>query len=232
MEGNHLISTDNWFYGPDGKQYKAAWGEVTILNDSEIMGIKTNLRSSNWFARVGSKDNHVIIAGCQIHYAIKMQDKPPTNPIQDYTVEAGVIIYYNRPSAILVMDGVMVPDIPKEDLSKGSFLKKLKVPEPIVNKSQQYYFMQYNDRVEDNEIREFCDNINNNTNEQRPCSCSLNTGCCKDSEGGMIRSYTHDNKEVSMLRNLGASMGQLSGLEPLGTYLLYELTEYRGEKHE
>ena len=53
MKGKYLITTDSWFYAPDGKQYKAVWGEVSILSDS-ILEIKTNARSANWFARVGS----------------------------------------------------------------------------------------------------------------------------------------------------------------------------------
>jgi len=75
MKGKYLITTDNWFYAPDGKQYRGVWGEVEIVSDS-ILGIKTNVRSSNWFAKVGSKDNYVIVAGCQIHYAVKCENKP------------------------------------------------------------------------------------------------------------------------------------------------------------
>jgi len=70
MKGKHLITTDAWFYGADGKQYKSVWGEVEIVSDA-ILGIKTNVRSSNWFAKVSGEKNHVIIAGCQIHYDIR-----------------------------------------------------------------------------------------------------------------------------------------------------------------
>jgi hypothetical protein len=75
MEGKYLITTDNWFFGPDGFQYRAVWGEVKIIEDS-ILGIKTNARSSNWYAKVGTEENHVIVAGCQIHYAVKTETKP------------------------------------------------------------------------------------------------------------------------------------------------------------
>lgn len=77
MEGKYLITTDNWFIAPDGKEYKAAWGEVTILEDN-ILGIKTNMRSTNWYAKIGSEDNHIVIAGCQIHYAVKCENTPFT----------------------------------------------------------------------------------------------------------------------------------------------------------
>lgn len=87
MNGKYLITTDAYFLAPDGKEYKAAWGEVEILNDS-FLGIKTNARSSNWFAKIGSEYNHIIIAGCQIHYAIKCINKPNTSKAESWTFDA------------------------------------------------------------------------------------------------------------------------------------------------
>lgn len=75
MNGKFLITTDNWFIGPDGKSYKAAWGEVEVLQDS-FLGIKTNSRSANWYMSIGEKDKRIIVAGCQVHYAVKCEDKP------------------------------------------------------------------------------------------------------------------------------------------------------------
>ena len=40
MKGKYLITTDNWFYAPDGKEYRAAWGDVEIVEDS-FLGLKT-----------------------------------------------------------------------------------------------------------------------------------------------------------------------------------------------
>lgn len=88
MKGKYLITTDGWFYAPDGRQYKSVWGEVEIISDA-ILNIKTNVRSSNWFAKIGSNNNHVIVAGCQIHYACKY-DKEPQKISEDTTVTNGV----------------------------------------------------------------------------------------------------------------------------------------------
>lgn len=64
----YLITTDNWFVAPDGRQYKAVFGTVRgTLNDEQALGIKTNARSTNWFLSIGN----VLIAGCQIHYAVR-----------------------------------------------------------------------------------------------------------------------------------------------------------------
>jgi len=81
MTGKYLITTDAWFYAPDGMQYRSAWGEVEIVSDA-ILGIKTNAKSSNWFAKIGSTEKHIIIAGCQIHYACRCESKPGTTSIE------------------------------------------------------------------------------------------------------------------------------------------------------
>lgn len=82
MVGKYLITTDAFFFAPDGKQYRAAWGEVLILPDS-VLGVKTNEKSSNWYVRVGSEQEHVIIAGCQIHYAVKVDQCPNLQDVQE-----------------------------------------------------------------------------------------------------------------------------------------------------
>ena len=104
MENYYLITTDNWFYGPNGKTYRAVWGKVAILQD-DFLGIKTNRNSTNWYARVGSKEKHVIIAGCQIHYAVAMKDRPSEESVQDYSIsnEKGVVKYI-RPSQIYIAE--------------------------------------------------------------------------------------------------------------------------------
>jgi len=75
MKGKYLITTDNYFIAPNGRLYRSVWGEVTIIEDS-FLGIKTNRNSTNWFAKVGSENNHVIIAGCQIHYVLRCEEQP------------------------------------------------------------------------------------------------------------------------------------------------------------
>jgi hypothetical protein len=68
----YLITTDDWFYGPDGKQYKAVWGTFQGIYKDEELGIKTNRHSTNWYIKIGDVFT-VTIAGCQIHYAIKCE---------------------------------------------------------------------------------------------------------------------------------------------------------------
>lgn len=75
MKGKYLITTDAYFLAPDGQEYRGAYGNIEVLSDG-ILGVSTNRNSSNWFVKIGSEDKHVIIAGCQIHYAVKSKEKP------------------------------------------------------------------------------------------------------------------------------------------------------------
>ena len=97
------MSTENYFFAPDGIQYKAAWGEVEIIGD-ESLGLKTNSRSTNWYAKVGSKEKHVIIAGCQIHYSVHCNEKPNTDPVLDWSVQDGKFVEYKKPTGIYIAE--------------------------------------------------------------------------------------------------------------------------------
>ena len=71
LNQKYLITTNEWFSAPDGQMYKAVFGTVTaIRTDEETLGIKTNARSANWYVLIGN----MIVAGCQIHYAIRSND--------------------------------------------------------------------------------------------------------------------------------------------------------------
>lgn len=102
MTGKYLITTDSWFTAPDGQDYKSAWGDVEIVEDS-FLGIKTNRNSANWFAKVGSGDKYVIIAGCQIHYSVRCEQMPYTGLCKSwYTDENGKIVESEAPSKIYI----------------------------------------------------------------------------------------------------------------------------------
>jgi hypothetical protein len=65
-----LITTDDWFRAPNGRNYKSVYGTVKgVLSSEETLGIKTNAKSTNWYVQIGN----MIVAGCQIHYAIETE---------------------------------------------------------------------------------------------------------------------------------------------------------------
>lgn len=64
---NVLITAENWFSAPDGQLYKAVFGKlVGVFTDYELLGVETNNYSTNWYVEVGN----MVLAGCQVHYAI------------------------------------------------------------------------------------------------------------------------------------------------------------------
>ena len=96
----YLVTCDNWFLAPDGKQYRAAHGTVKgILSDSETLGIQTNRHSSNWYLEIGS----LIIAGCQIHYAIK-SDECNFEPVEQENVSDGEFKMSFKPCSVFNAD--------------------------------------------------------------------------------------------------------------------------------
>jgi len=72
----YLVTTDNWFVAPDGQQYLSAWGRCEMLTTDNVFGFKPSRPSTNWFLKVGDDNRHVIIAGCQIHYAVRCESVP------------------------------------------------------------------------------------------------------------------------------------------------------------
>lgn len=105
MKGKYLITTDSWFIAPDGKQYRSVWGDVSIIEDS-VLGLKTNRNSTNWYANIGSDEKGMIVAGCQIHYAVKCNNKPNDGRVKDWSTptESSDIKEYERPSQIYIAE--------------------------------------------------------------------------------------------------------------------------------
>ena len=103
MQGKYLITTDNWFYAPNGLKYRSVWGDVKILKDT-LLGVKTNRNSSNWYAFVGDEEKGMIVAGCQIHYAVKCDKAPNTDNVKELTYDGGKSQEIERPSEIYIAE--------------------------------------------------------------------------------------------------------------------------------
>lgn len=88
-----LISTDNWFVAPNGRQYKAVFGTVREVADAEsTIGIKTNRNSTNWYVVIGN----MLVAGCQIHYAIKTK-KANFGAVSDFDASGPAVVEQQLP---------------------------------------------------------------------------------------------------------------------------------------
>lgn len=71
----YLVTTEGWFYGPDAQIYRAVWGKIEIVTTQQALGFNP-ARSTNWFLKVGDGNNSILVAGCQINYAIRCEEKP------------------------------------------------------------------------------------------------------------------------------------------------------------
>tara|TARA_R110000796_G_scaffold231853_3_gene349887 strand:- start:7544 stop:7855 length:312 start_codon:yes stop_codon:yes gene_type:complete len=103
MKGKYLITTDEWFYAPDGLKYRCVWGDVRIVEDS-VLGLKTNRNSTNWYAHVGCEEKGVLIAGCQIHYAVKCLEPPNTDNVEEFEYGSGESKVFDRPTEIYLAE--------------------------------------------------------------------------------------------------------------------------------
>lgn len=89
----YLVSTNDWFLAPDGETYKGAFGTAKgIYSDEASLGIKTNRGSTNWYIEIGN----LMIAGCQIHYAIRTDKVSFEPPIREI-ISGGVLNVVRSP---------------------------------------------------------------------------------------------------------------------------------------
>lgn len=97
----YLITTNDWFFGTNGEQYKAVFGTVKSINsDDETLGIKTNRGSTNWYVEIGN----MLIAGCQIFYAIKTDIYSSEPPIRELEINGDLKAVSHKVSRIFNAD--------------------------------------------------------------------------------------------------------------------------------
>jgi hypothetical protein len=92
MKGKYLITTDNWFIAPDGKHYRAVWGNCQTVTAEEALGLVPNRNSANWFVKVENNGEEVVLAGCQIHYAVSCKERPNTKQTEQNIDERGKVV--------------------------------------------------------------------------------------------------------------------------------------------
>lgn len=99
---NYLITTDDWFYAPNGKKYKSVWGKLHgAFSSEETLGVKTNAKSTNWYVQIGN----MTLAGCRIHYIVRA-DKVSFNEIFDYNYSSENVNKHHRPTEIYNADEI------------------------------------------------------------------------------------------------------------------------------
>lgn len=68
-----LVTTNGWFYGPDGKSYRAIWGTLKAVHTTnDTLGFTPSRNNTNWMAEIGG----AMIAGCQVLYFVLCPNRP------------------------------------------------------------------------------------------------------------------------------------------------------------
>lgn len=98
-----LVTTQSWFYGKDGKQYRAIHGTLKGIHEAgKTLGFIPNRSHANWFIEVGS----MVIMGCQVLYFDQV-DEIHGGPVIDWTDapdDKGKAKNYERPTAIYISE--------------------------------------------------------------------------------------------------------------------------------
>lgn len=95
-----LITTSGWFVAPDGKEYRAVWGELKAIHEvGKSLGFIPNRSHANWFVEIGG----MIVMGCQVMYFVACPEMPETGEVEHWnTKEAGGIDRHLTPSKIYI----------------------------------------------------------------------------------------------------------------------------------
>jgi hypothetical protein len=96
-----LVTTTNWFYGTDGKQYRALYGTLKAVHQAEnVLGFKPDRAHTNWFVEIGS----MMIAGCQVLYCLQLNEQPNLGKAMEQKITDTGALDYERGCAIFVTD--------------------------------------------------------------------------------------------------------------------------------
>lgn len=97
-----LVTTDAWFFAPDGEEYRAVFGTLHgVYTSEDTLGVKTNARSTNWYVVIGN----MTLAGCQIHYVIKTQWVSFEPPMRELEKDGSLCLSKANTSRIYNADG-------------------------------------------------------------------------------------------------------------------------------
>lgn len=99
----YLITTSNWFFAPDGQNYKAVWGTAQLFEES-IFDTEASRQGANWYVKIGSNNKHCLITGCQIHYAVRCENRPSNAPCVGEEIHEGKLMYSNRMTRIYIAE--------------------------------------------------------------------------------------------------------------------------------
>lgn len=76
--GKGIISTLNWIYARDGNQYRAFFGNCSVLKAEESIGCRTGSGQADFIIKIeGKPKDFMIISGCEFKGFQKCDKLPP-----------------------------------------------------------------------------------------------------------------------------------------------------------
>lgn len=96
-----LVTTEGWFYGKDGKTYRAIYGTLKAIHQAEkVVGFTPSRGNVNWFYEIGN----MVIMGCQIMYIVQA-DEVHTGSTKDHRFAPdSSLSICDRPTEIYMAD--------------------------------------------------------------------------------------------------------------------------------
>lgn len=97
-----LITTQSWFFAPDGIQYRAVWGTLKGIHAAkDALGFQVNHSHANFYIHIGN----TVIAGCQALYCIRCDNRPDFPSVRHvmYNNECGMT-EIKRPNEIYLSE--------------------------------------------------------------------------------------------------------------------------------
>lgn len=76
------VTYDDWFFAPDGDQYRTAFGPITIHKAKSLFGFEPK-NSANWYVQIGYGEKAILLAGCRIHAAMLTLALPKGKHVYD-----------------------------------------------------------------------------------------------------------------------------------------------------
>lgn len=92
----HIITTQSWFYAPDGQSYRAAWGTVKIVEAKDVFNFTPNRHHDNWYVQIGNDENMVQVAGCEALYSVRCEQRPSVQAGEYKDKDTGREEHYNN----------------------------------------------------------------------------------------------------------------------------------------
>jgi hypothetical protein len=97
-----IITTQSWFYAPDGVLYRAVWGTLKGVHAAkDVLGFTVNHSHANFYVEIGD----TVIAGCQALYCVACPTRPEFKEVQHavYDNPNGLKVF-NRPNEIYLAE--------------------------------------------------------------------------------------------------------------------------------